>query len=68
MRGDAVPEAGWISPELHEEFPGLYLRYLVVDRGSGRSSRELKHRLAQMSNRFSGPQAISPRHRTIPWA
>lgn len=68
MRGDAVPEAGWISPELHEEFPGLYLRYLVVDRGSGRSSRELKHRLAQMSNRFSGPQAIALRHRPIPWA
>jgi DNA/RNA-binding domain of Phe-tRNA-synthetase-like protein len=66
--GDAVPEAGWVSPELREEFPGLGLHYLAVNRGSGRSSRELKDRLAQMSNRFSGPQAIALRHRPIPWA
>ncbi|MFL5892093.1 MAG: phenylalanine--tRNA ligase beta subunit-related protein [Solirubrobacterales bacterium] len=66
--GDAVPEAGWISPDLREEFPGLALRYLVLGRGSGRSSREMKHRLAQMSNRFSGPQAIALRHQPIPWA
>jgi DNA/RNA-binding domain of Phe-tRNA-synthetase-like protein len=66
--GDAVPEAGWVSPELREEFPGLGLHYLALNRGSGRSSRELKERLAQMSNRFSGPQAIALRHRPIPWA
>jgi DNA/RNA-binding domain of Phe-tRNA-synthetase-like protein len=66
--GDAVPEGGWISPDLQEEFPGLALRYLVLGRGSGRSPRELKHRLAQMSNRFSGPQAIALRHQPIPWA
>jgi DNA/RNA-binding domain of Phe-tRNA-synthetase-like protein len=66
--GEAVPEAGWVSPDLREEFPGLAFRYLVVDRGSGRSSRELKQRLAHMSNRFSGPQAIALRHQPIPWA
>jgi DNA/RNA-binding domain of Phe-tRNA-synthetase-like protein len=53
---------------LREEFPGLGLRYLVLGRGSSRSPRELKHRLAQMSNRFSGPQAIALRHQPIPWA
>jgi DNA/RNA-binding domain of Phe-tRNA-synthetase-like protein len=68
MAGDAVPEGGWISPELREEFPGLGLRYLVVERGSGRSPRHLKDRLAQLSNRFSGPQAIALRHQPIPWA
>lgn len=68
MRGDAVPEAGWISPELREEFPGLALRYLLVESGSGRSPRHVKDRLAQMSNRFSGPQAIALRHQPIPWA
>ena len=67
-RGDAVPEAGWVSADLRTELPGLGLRYLVLDRGSGRSSRQLKNRLAQMSNRFSGPQAIALRHRPIPWA
>jgi DNA/RNA-binding domain of Phe-tRNA-synthetase-like protein len=65
---DAAPEGGWVAPDLSEEFPGLGLRYLVLERGSGRSSRELKHRLAQMSNRFSGPQAIALRHQPIPWA
>ncbi len=65
---DAAPNTGWISPELGDEFPGLGLRYLVLDRGSGRSSREVRDRLAQMSNRFSGPQAIALRHKPIPWA
>jgi len=68
VSGDAVPESGWVSPELREEFPGIGLRYLVVGRGSGRSPRELKDRLAQLSNRFSGPQAIALRHQPIPWA
>jgi DNA/RNA-binding domain of Phe-tRNA-synthetase-like protein len=65
---EAVPEAGWVAPELREELPGLALRYLVIDRGSGRSPRHVKQRLAQMSNRFSGPQAINLRHQPIPWA
>jgi DNA/RNA-binding domain of Phe-tRNA-synthetase-like protein len=68
MGGEAVPEAGWVSPELREEFPGLGLRYLVIERGSGRSHRGVKQRLAHLSNRFSGPQAINLRHRPIPWA
>jgi DNA/RNA-binding domain of Phe-tRNA-synthetase-like protein len=68
MAGEAVPEAGWVAPVLREEFPGLGLRYLVIESGSGRSPRQLKSRLAQMSNRFSGPQAIALRHQPIPWA
>ena len=57
--GDPVPEAGWVSSELREELPGLGVRYLVLERGSGRSLRQLKDRLARMSNRFSGPQALA---------
>jgi DNA/RNA-binding domain of Phe-tRNA-synthetase-like protein len=68
MTGEAVPEAGWVAPVLREEFPGLGLRYLVIESGSGRSPRQLKNRLAQMSNRFSGPQVIALRHQPIPWA
>lgn len=68
MRPEAVPEAGWIAPELREEFPGLGLRYLLIEQGSGRSPRQLKARLAQMSDRFSGPQAIALRHKPIPYA
>jgi DNA/RNA-binding domain of Phe-tRNA-synthetase-like protein len=68
MSTEAIPEAGWVSPELGEEFPGLGLRYLIIDRGSGRTPRGVKERLAQLSNRFSGPQAIHLRHQPIPWA
>jgi DNA/RNA-binding domain of Phe-tRNA-synthetase-like protein len=68
MTTEAIPEAGWISPELGEEFPGLGLRYLTVGRGSGRTPRGVKERLAHLSNRFSGPQAIHLRHQPIPWA
>jgi DNA/RNA-binding domain of Phe-tRNA-synthetase-like protein len=68
MSEGAGPEAGWITPELREEFPGLALRYLLIERGSGRAPRQLKQRLAELSNRFSGPQAINLRHQPIPWA
>lgn len=66
--GEAVPEAGWIAPELREELPGLALRYLVVERGSGRSPRHVKQQLRELSNRVSGPQVINLRHQSIPWA
>jgi DNA/RNA-binding domain of Phe-tRNA-synthetase-like protein len=63
-----APESGWIAEELREEFPGLGLRYVTVDRGSGRSPKEVRNRLRELSDRFSGPQAINLRHQTIPWA
>jgi DNA/RNA-binding domain of Phe-tRNA-synthetase-like protein len=63
-----VARLGWIDPELHDEFPALALHYAVVERGSGRSTRELKERLRTLSDRFSGPQAINLRHQPIPWA
>jgi DNA/RNA-binding domain of Phe-tRNA-synthetase-like protein len=65
---DAPPEAGWVAPELDEELPGLALRYVLVDRGSGRTPREVKQRLRDLANRFSGAQAINLRHQPIPWA
>ena len=68
MSQEAVPEGGWVAPELREEFPGLALRYLLIDHGSGRAPRQVRKRLAALSNRFSGPQAINLRHQPIPWA
>jgi DNA/RNA-binding domain of Phe-tRNA-synthetase-like protein len=65
---DAVPEAGYLAPELREELNGLQLRYLLVERGSGRSRPEVKERLRELSNRFAGAQAINLRHQSIPWA
>lgn len=65
---DELAERGLVDPELEEEFPGLYLRHVTVDRGSGRSSAGLKERLAILSSRFGGPQAIAMRNKPIPWA
>ncbi len=64
---DAVA-AGRVAPELSEEFPGLGLAQLTVERGSGRSPREVKERLQVLSDRFAGGQAINMRHQPIPWA
>jgi DNA/RNA-binding domain of Phe-tRNA-synthetase-like protein len=59
---------GWMPEELAEEFPGLALRYVTVDRGSGRSPRAVKERLKQLASRITGGQAINLRHQPIPWA
>jgi len=66
--GARAIEDGWVAPELRHEFPALALRYVVVEQGSGRSSRELKQRLRLLSDRFTGGEAINLRHRPIPWA
>jgi DNA/RNA-binding domain of Phe-tRNA-synthetase-like protein len=71
MSGEAAEaraEVGWLAPELRDEFPGLALLELLVERGSGRSPREVKERLRRLSDRFSGPQAVNLRHQPIPWA
>jgi DNA/RNA-binding domain of Phe-tRNA-synthetase-like protein len=65
---EASSEPGWVAPELREEFPGLSLRYRLVERGSGRSGRELRGRLRELSSRYSGAHAINLRHQPIPWA
>jgi DNA/RNA-binding domain of Phe-tRNA-synthetase-like protein len=61
-------QRGFVDPGLAGEFPGLGLRYLVVERGSGKSPKEVKRRLRVLSDRFAGPQAINLRHQPIPWA
>ena len=59
---------GRVNPALREEFPGLYLRYLEVGCGSGRSPKSLRRRLATLSDRFAGAQAITFRTKPIPGA
>lgn len=59
---------GSVSAELRDEFPGLALRYLRVERGSGRSPKVVKERLKELSDRFTGAQAIALRQKPIPWA
>jgi DNA/RNA-binding domain of Phe-tRNA-synthetase-like protein len=65
---DARAERGGVDPGLAEELPGLYLRHVTVERGSGRTPPELKERLRTLSSRFAGAQAIALRNKPIPWA
>lgn len=65
---DAAVQSGAVAPELREEFPGLALRSLLVERGSGRSPREVKDRLRELAGRFSGATVVNLRHQSIPWA
>jgi DNA/RNA-binding domain of Phe-tRNA-synthetase-like protein len=65
---DEPAERGVVDPGVAAEFPGLYLRWLEVAHGSGRSPRTLKRRLAALSDRFAGPQAMAFRTKPIPWA
>lgn len=63
---DASP--GWVSEEIAEEFPGLVLHALTLEAATGRSPREIKQRLRDMSDRFRGSHAIAMRQDPIPWA
>ncbi len=65
---DVLAERGAVDPGLAEELPGLYLRHVTVERGSGRTPAELKERLRTLSSRFAGAQAIALRNKPIPWA
>lgn len=66
--GEDLAIRGAVDRRLAEEFPGLYLRYVEVPVGSGKSPRGLKRRLAALSDRFAGPQAIAFRTKPIPHA
>jgi len=71
MDGDdeqPLASRGEVDPGLSAELPGLYLRWLEVPHGSGRSPRSLKRRLQALSDRFGGPQAMAFRTKPIPSA
>jgi DNA/RNA-binding domain of Phe-tRNA-synthetase-like protein len=64
----AEVEAGWIAPEIREEFPELRLWSLRVEARAGRSNPGLKERLALLSSRYHGAKAIQLRTDPIPHA
>ena len=65
---DPQLQTGAVEPELAAEFAGLALHWVELESGSGRSPREVRERLKDMSNRLSGPQAVQMRQQPIPWA
>lgn len=63
--------AGRVAPELLAELPGLRLRVEEVAVGSsvvGRAPREVRERLARLSDRFRGPDAVELRRQEVPHA
>jgi DNA/RNA-binding domain of Phe-tRNA-synthetase-like protein len=59
---------GWVDLELAEEFPELGLCWSALDAKPGRSPREVKRRLRELSNRFTGGHVIHMRQDPVPWA
>ena len=59
---------GWVDPDLAAEFPHLRLYHVAVEASSGRSPVEVKQRLRQLSNRYTGGKAVNLRQEAVPWA
>ena len=57
---------GYVAPAVRDEFPGLGISYVLVERGSGRSPRHVKDHLRVLSDRFTGGQAIVLRQKPVP--
>jgi DNA/RNA-binding domain of Phe-tRNA-synthetase-like protein len=61
-------EEGWIEAELAEEFPHLGLVHAPLEARPGRSPLEVKERLRQLANRYTGGRVIHMRQDAVPWA
>jgi DNA/RNA-binding domain of Phe-tRNA-synthetase-like protein len=59
---------GAVDATLREEFPELGLVYTEVPVRPGRSPQEVRARLRQASDRFTGAKAVAMRQQPIPWA
>ena len=60
---------GWTAPEVAAEFPELALYSATTRlRSLGRSPRAVRERLALLSNRFGGAQAVNLRRAPVPAA
>ena len=59
---------GWVSPELHEEFPELGLVHALVEARPGRTPKAVKARLRALANRYTGGRVIHMRQDPVPWA
>ena len=68
-----APARGWCAREVEQELPGLSLLSAEIRVGregslTGRSPRDVKQRLRELSNRYRGAAAVSLRRDPIPVA
>jgi DNA/RNA-binding domain of Phe-tRNA-synthetase-like protein len=68
VTGEPALERGIVADELEAEFPELALVYTTVAARRERSPTEVRARLRQASDRFTGARAIALRQQPIPWA
>lgn len=59
---------GFVEPQLKAEFPGLQLAWVRVEASRRTSSRAVKHRLRELSNRFHGASVVAMRTQPLPHA
>jgi DNA/RNA-binding domain of Phe-tRNA-synthetase-like protein len=59
---------GFVDPELAGEFPELGVAYTVADALPRRSPPEVRARLREAANRFTGAKAVNLRQQPIPYA
>jgi DNA/RNA-binding domain of Phe-tRNA-synthetase-like protein len=59
---------GWVEAELADEFPQLGIVHAPLEARSGRSPVEVKERLRQLANRYTGGRVIHMRQDAVPWA
>jgi DNA/RNA-binding domain of Phe-tRNA-synthetase-like protein len=59
---------GWVEAELAEEFPQLGVVHAPLAARPGGSPVEVKQRLRQLANRYTGGHVIHMRQDPVPWA
>jgi hypothetical protein len=62
---DGLIEAGEVAPAIAAEFPALGLLWLDVAAAPQRTPPDLRARLALMSDRWRGPQAVALRRQPV---
>jgi len=65
---DLSPAAGFIAPELADEFPGLRLDWVTIPGHRGRSTPAVARRLRALSSRYRGGSVVAMRTQPVPHA
>lgn len=65
---DLHAASGFVEPAVHREFPALRLYWVTVSGRRRESPREVKQRLAHLSNRYRGASVVALRAQPIPHA
>jgi DNA/RNA-binding domain of Phe-tRNA-synthetase-like protein len=59
---------GWVEAELAGDFPELGLVHTPVDARPRRTPAEVKQRLRELANRYTGGKVVHMRQDAVPWA